>query len=100
MNKQEKLDAEIFRKRMQKICKSAYQNKVPLFIDAEESWIQNIIDEISENMMEKFNKKEAWIYNTIQLYRKDRIIYLNNLLEKANKKDFILGVKILPCNEL
>ena len=95
LNKQEKLDADIFRKRMEKICKSAYQNKVPLFIDAEESWIQNIIDEISENMMEKFNKKEAWIYNTIQLYRKDRIIYLNNLLEKANKKDFILGVKIV-----
>ena len=43
----------------------AYNNKVPLFIDAEESWIQTAIDEIVRDMMQKFNREKAWIFNTM-----------------------------------
>ena len=47
-----------------------------MLIDAEESWVQNAIDEIAEDLMEVFNKEKAYIFTTLQLYRKDRLKYL------------------------
>ncbi len=84
-----------FEKRVECICKISYENKVPVFIDAEESWIQDAIDSISLKMMKKFNKKQTYIFNTIQLYRKDRIIYLNELIKNAKKNSFLIGVKLV-----
>ncbi|CAI8255416.1 MAG: Uncharacterised protein [Cryomorphaceae bacterium] len=72
----------------------AHDKNVAIFIDAEESWIQNAIDSIAEKMMLKYNTKKALIYNTIQLYRNDRIIYLNELLERSEDK-FFVGVKLV-----
>ena len=46
-------------------------------------------------MMRKFNKGGCWIYNTIQMYRKDRINYLNNIIEISMKEKFLLGLKIV-----
>ena len=62
--------------RINKICKKAHQYKIPIMIDAEESWIQDAIDSIVETMMKTFNKEQAIIYNTIQMYRHDRLDYL------------------------
>ena len=84
-----------FEDRVECICKASYENKVPVFIDAEESWIQDAIDSISLKMMKKFNKKQTYIFNTIQLYRKDRIIYLNKLIKYAKKNSFLIGVKLV-----
>ena len=62
--------------RVDRICNAAYENDVPLFIDAEESWIQNTIDNVVRSMSRKYNKKRAIIYNTLQLYRHDRLEFM------------------------
>ena len=95
LNNNENIEKEMFENRIEEICKSASKNQVPLFIDAEESWIQDTIDKIALKMMQKFNKKNVWIYNTIQLYRIDRIDYLNIILEEAKKQNFKLGLKLV-----
>ena len=82
------------KQRVEKICQKAYDLNVSLFIDAEESWIQNVIDEIANEMMTKFNKKKAIIYNTLQMYRWDRMAFLKQCLIDAKNKKYFLGLKI------
>lgn len=84
-----------FINRVENICKTAAENKVPIFIDAEESWIQEAIDQLTLEMMRKFNIDGCWIYNTIQMYRIDRINYLNNIIDISIKEKFFLGLKIV-----
>jgi len=82
-------------KRFYSICKTAYEHKTPLLIDGEESWMQDAADGIVYNMMKEFNKDEAYIYNTLQAYRWDRMEYLQNLYSKAKKEGFKLGIKVV-----
>ena len=70
--------------RFHKVCKVAVIKDVPLLIDAEESWMQNAADELIENLMETYNKEKAIIYNTLQMYRHDRMEYLKKLHQKVN----------------
>jgi len=95
LNENEKIENLNFRNRIEKICKTASENKVPLFIDAEESWIQNAIDDIAKEMMKKYNKKEACIFNTLQLYRNDRVDYLKFLLKEGKEKGYFIGLKLV-----
>ena len=82
-------------KRIKSCCKYAASQNVKIFIDAEESWIQPIIDEIAESLMEKFNKEKTIIYTTLQMYRKDRLKYLNKLIQNSIKKKYNLGFKLV-----
>ena len=66
-----------------------------MFIDAEESWIQDTIDVIAIRMMKKFNTNETWVFNTLQLYRNDRISYLEKLLRNARENNFLIGLKLV-----
>ncbi|WP_372975983.1 proline dehydrogenase family protein, partial [Muriicola sp.] len=66
-------------------CKKAFDLDVSLLIDAEESWMQDAADELVEDMMRKYNKKKAVVFNTIQLYRWDRLDYLKGLVSRAEK---------------
>ncbi|MAW20794.1 MAG: proline dehydrogenase [Flavobacteriales bacterium] len=91
----EEIEKEIFEKRIETICRISSDHRVPLFIDAEESWIQDAIDEIAVVMMKKFNKKEAWIFNTLQLYRNDRLNQIEILLKTAKEEGFFLGIKLV-----
>ncbi len=95
LTKEEEIEKTTFEGRIENICQSASENKVPLFIDAEESWIQDPIDNIAIKMMQKFNKNEAWIFNTIQLYRNDRVDHLKMLLKLAKEKNFFVGLKLV-----
>ena len=81
--------------RIYTICKSAFDNHVRIFIDAEESWIQPAIDQIAEDMMKEFNKQKAIVYNTIQLYRHDRLAYLKDCHKQAETNNYYLGVKLV-----
>ena len=81
--------------RIETCCAAAKKIGVKMLIDAEESWIQPAIDEIAESLMEKYNKKTPVIYTTIQMYRKDRMIYMKNLYDKATKQDFKVGIKLV-----
>lgn len=81
--------------RLDTICKEAHQNKVALFIDAEESWIQAAIDMMTDLMMERYNKEYVTVYNTFQLYRHDRLAFLKKSFALAQEKGFILGAKLV-----
>mgnify|MGYP003966624241 FL=1 len=95
LTKEEEIEKTNFEGRIENICQTASDNKVPLFIDAEESWIQDAIDEIVIKMMQKFNKNEAWIYNTLQLYRNDRVDHLEMLFKLAAEEKFFVGLKLV-----
>ncbi len=81
--------------RLEAICKKAFDNKAKIYIDAEETWIQVAIDRLAEVMMQKYNCKEAIVYTTLQMYRHDRLAYLQGLVEKTTTESFVLGVKIV-----
>jgi proline dehydrogenase len=81
--------------RLHRICKAAQENKVSVLIDAEETWIQDPVDALTMQMMQEFNKSEAVVYNTIQLYRWDRLQFLKDSYEQAAAKNFNLGVKLV-----
>lgn len=68
---------------------------IKVFVDAEESWIQPAIDEIVEEFMIEYNKKDVLIFNTVQMYRKGRLEYLKNLKNKATKSNFKIGIKLV-----
>ena len=81
--------------RLHKICAAAHDARLPVMIDAEESWIQAAIDSLADEMMEHYNKHQPLVYNTIQLYRKDRFAFLKSSFAKAEKGDYYLGVKLV-----
>jgi proline dehydrogenase len=81
--------------RVSAICKAAYEAGVPIFIDAEESWIQEAIDNLANQMMVLYNSEKAIVYNTYQLYRKDRLSYLRLSFEKAKENNYYLGTKLV-----
>ena len=81
--------------RVDEICSLAHSLEQPVFIDAEESWIQNAIDRLAGCMMEKYNREKPIIYNTIQLYRHDRLEFLKKSHQTAKEKGYILAVKLV-----
>lgn len=81
--------------RFEKVCESAVKNDVGIYVDAEESWIQDTLDSLTEEMMAQHNKKKAIVYNTFQHYRWDRLDYLHKQLDAARKGGYILGAKLV-----
>ena len=81
--------------RIERFCERAVALDVNVLIDAEETWIQDAIDNVAEELMKKYNATTPRIFTTVQMYRKDRLHYLKQLLEKAEKQGFILGVKLV-----
>ena len=77
------------------ICKTAHEKDVALLIDAEESWMQDSADELVTDMMRKYNRKKAIVFNTLQLYRWDRLDYLKKLHDQAKAEGFYIGMKIV-----
>lgn len=81
--------------RYHKVCKVALEKDVPLLIDAEESWMQKAADDLIEELMEIYNKEKAIVFNTLQMYRHDRLEYLKELHLKAHQKGFYIGMKVV-----
>lgn len=81
--------------RLNAVCEASRKAGKPLYIDAEESWIQDAIDTLIENAMEKFNTEKAVVFTTLQLYRWDRVDYLKGLIKKASEGGYHLGIKIV-----
>ncbi|MFT4600949.1 MAG: proline dehydrogenase [Arenicella sp.] len=88
-------DWKVVMARVDDICKAAYDASVPVFIDAEDSWFQDAIDRMADAMMAKYNKEDAIIYNTIQMYRHDRLDFLKVSHHKAREGGYILGIKLV-----
>jgi len=83
------------RDRMHAICEAAASQDVCLYVDAEESWIQGAIDDIVDKLMARYNRDKPTVFNTIQLYRHDRLAYLKASHEKARAEGYKLGVKLV-----
>lgn len=81
--------------RIDTICKKAYDLKVGVMIDAEESWMQDSIDNIVNNLMESYNKNDVIVYNTFQLYRNDKLDFLKESYEYAQSRNYKLGAKLV-----
>lgn len=81
--------------RFEKVCKTAYDKDVALLIDGEESWMQDAADDLVAEMMQKYNKEKAIVFNTLQMYRWDRLDYLKKLHERAKAEGFHIGMKLV-----
>ncbi len=95
LNDNEKISYSKAVKRFDTICSFAYTKGVKVLVDAEESWIQDAIDDVVLEMMSKYNKNEAIVYNTCQMYRHDRLEYLKKIKEIAEKKNIYVGIKLV-----
>jgi proline dehydrogenase len=95
LSDEEKNEAGKVKERIDRICSLAYQSNVRVFIDAEESWIQKAIDNLATDMMMKYNRQKAIIYNTIQLYRNDRLKFLKESHQHSIENGYFLGLKLV-----
>lgn len=95
LNAEEQAEADRIFQRIDKICGAAAQHKKMILIDAEESWIQQPVDDITDLMMAKYNQQEIVVFNTFQLYRHDRLEFLKMSFEKARKESYKLGAKLV-----
>ncbi len=94
-HEEEMAEWERVKARLYEICTLAAAKNIGVLIDAEESWIQDPVDRLVIEMMETFNKEKAVIYNTIQLYRHDRLNFLKMFHRIARQRHFILGIKLV-----
>jgi len=95
LSKEEKEEWNRVVARFHKVCKTAHDKDVPVLIDAEESWKQKAADDLVEELMETYNKEKAIVFNTIQMYRHDRMQYLKELHQRAYQKGYHIGLKVV-----
>ena len=95
LNETESAEWQRVKQRVQSICEQAYKYTKPIFFDAEESWVQLAVDNLATENKEKFNKETAIIYNTYQLYRHDRFVYLEQCIKEAKDKNYHIGAKLV-----
>lgn len=87
--------AERIHRRVTEICEAAYAIRQPIFIDAEETWYQDAVDRMATEMMARFNQEGAIVYNTIQMYRTDRLQHLKNARRQAINEGYTYAVKLV-----
>lgn len=95
LNQQEQEEWNRVVERFDRVCKSAFENDIALLIDGEESWMQDAADDLVAEMMRKYNKNKAIVYNTLQMYRWDRLDYLKKLHQQAQSEGFYIGMKLV-----
>ncbi|WP_239022932.1 proline dehydrogenase family protein [Pontibacter mangrovi] len=83
------------RERLDSICKAAAEAGITVYIDAEECWMQAPMDDLAEDMMRRYNKDRAVVFNTLQMYRTDRVKYLKDCLHRFEGEPVILGIKLV-----
>ncbi len=81
--------------RLSRICETAFRKKIGVLVDAEETWIQDPVDALTILMMDTYNKEKPAVFNTLQLYRHDRLAFLKDSYQAAMERNFILGTKLV-----
>jgi proline dehydrogenase len=87
--------AERIHSRVEEICQAAFSIRHPVLIDAEFTWHQDAVDRLATEMMEKYNREIPIVFNTIQLYRTDRLQYLRNARKESSRNGYWLGIKLV-----
>lgn len=91
----EQSEFERGRKRFEEVCTYAVKRDIPIMIDSEESWIQDVVDQIVEDLMFRFNKEKPMVFNTLQMYRHDRLEYLKAFIRKAEEQKVFAAFKLV-----
>lgn len=81
--------------RMEKLCAHAAKTGIGLYVDAEESWIQDPVDELMERLMARYNKEKVSVFTTAQMYRHDRLQYIRDAFGRAKVGNYYFGIKLV-----
>ena len=95
LSEKEQQEWQKVKERVDAVCKKAFDHHLGVFIDAEETWIQDAVDNLVNEMMQKYNKEKVTVYNTFQCYRKDRFDFLVASHELAKQNNYLLGAKLV-----
>lgn len=95
LTEQEQEEYNRVERRVNAICALAASTGTPVFIDAEESWIQDAIDQVAEKMMMRYNQEVCIVYNTAQLYRHDRLEFIKKSVAQAKEHNYYYGIKLV-----
>ena len=95
LNADEKAEWKRICDRIDFICNAASDNNIMVLVDAEESWVQKPVDDLTDAMMEKYNKGKVIVFNTFQMYRHDRLVFLQQSCGVAKAKNYLLGAKLV-----
>jgi proline dehydrogenase len=95
LTESEQKESEQFIKRVNTLCKAAYESDVRIMIDAEDFCYQDFIDKVILDMMRTYNKQKAVVFNTYQMYRWDRMEKFRQDLKQAHEHGFFLGIKFV-----
>lgn len=85
----------LFKNRVDTLCQASAKIPKPILIDAEDTWYQSALDDVATDMMQKYNTKHAIVFNTLQMYRVDRLEFLKKSHSHALENDYVLGVKFV-----
>ncbi len=92
-DEQKKYDS--FIRRVETLCEAASNSQTSILIDAEDSWYQAAIDNVVEQMMQRYNRTEPIVLNTLQMYRTDRMNYLIMAHKRAIESGYLIGMKLV-----
>jgi proline dehydrogenase len=95
LSENERLEWQRVSDRIERVCNAAFQKGIMILIDAEETWIVEPVNDLTEKMMEKFNKRKAFIFNTYQLYSRGTLQFLKESCKNAVSKGYVLGAKLV-----
>jgi proline dehydrogenase len=95
LNEKESAAFERLKSRVDALCHAAFQANTKILVDAEESWFQDVLDEMVYEAMEKYNQKSCIVYNTYQMYRHDMLARLKKAHQVASEKGYFLGAKLV-----
>ena len=86
---------ERFVERFDLLCKKAFEEDVRILVDAEDYCYQAEVDRLTEAAMRKYNQKRAIVFATLQMYRHDRLPYLEYLHADGKKCGYKPGIKFV-----
>jgi len=95
LSPEEEVEKQAFFDRIDTLCKTAFEYGKPILIDAEDYCYQAHIDFVTEEMMKKYNKERAIVFNTYQMYRTDRLEFLEASIDRARAEGYFLGAKFV-----
>ncbi|MEA3443461.1 MAG: proline dehydrogenase family protein, partial [Bacteroidota bacterium] len=95
LSDEDKKEADNFRSRIRQLCQAAFDANSPILIDAEDSWFQRFIDDVVTENMQLFNKERTIVFNTLQMYRWDRLEFLKKSFKHAEDNNYYYGVKFV-----
>nr|XP_027201270.1 proline dehydrogenase 1, mitochondrial-like [Dermatophagoides pteronyssinus] len=91
-------EEEMFRnmmRRMHTIARAATERDVRVLIDAEQTYFQPAINRITLELMRKYNKEKAIIFNTYQCYLKNAYETCELDAELSRRQGFYFGAKLV-----